>query len=92
MQNYSAYAVIIIYGYGDYPIFATARLRFLPENLRCVVLGIDLLDNLGQRALLVENKCTAECADARFAAEFLLAPRAERLQHLGRGVGQEREW
>ena len=57
-----------------------------------MVLGIDLLDNLGQRALLVENKCTAECADAGLTAELLLAPRAERLQHLGRGVGQEREW
>jgi len=61
------------------------------QDLPGGVLGVHLLDDLLQYAILGEDEGAAERAEDRFPVHFLFAPGAEGLQHFGRRVGKQSE-
>ena len=62
------------------------------QYLLCVVFRIDLLDYLGQYALLVEDECLAERAHIFTAIETLFCPNTKGLLHLGSCIGEKCKW
>ena len=56
--------------------------QYLPGG----VLGVHFLDNALKNAVLVEDECSPERPQCGLTVHFLLAPRAEGLEHLRGGV------
>ena len=56
-----------------------------------MVLGIHIVDDTGEDTLLIEYEGFAQRTVAETSAELFLAPCAERLNHFGRGIGQQWE-
>ena len=59
------------------------------QNLSGGILGVHLLDDAFQNAILREDERPAEGAEHGFAVHFLLAPGAEGLEHFRRRVGEQ---
>ena len=60
-------------------------------NLSCVVLGVYLVDDLHQDAVLVKDECLSERTHGRLSIHILFSPCSESLKYFSRSVGQECE-